>query len=237
MFPIRDTLPSRRAPVITVALILVNIGIFIYQVTLPERHQASMAMLYGIVPARFTNPGWADDVGFPGLSLWPFVTTMFLHGGLLHLIGNMWTLWIFGDNVEDRMGSTRFLVFYLLCGIAAGITHLVTNPFSRIPAIGASGAIAGVLGAYFILFPLARVVVLIPVLFYPLLVEVPAILFGGVWFLLQVMSGTAALGRPESGGGIAWWAHIGGFAAGALLYRRFLKYPPLALPRRARWGS
>lgn len=123
--------------------------------------------LFGIVPARFTHPDWALSVGFPLHDYWPFLTSMFLHGGWLHIIGNMWTLWIFSDNVEGRMGPVRFVIFYLLCGLAAGIVHCFTNPDSTIPTVGASGANAGAIGAYFFLFPNARVIVLVPILFFP----------------------------------------------------------------------
>jgi membrane associated rhomboid family serine protease len=148
---------------------------------------------------------------------------MFLHSGWLHIIGNMWTLWIFGDNVEDRMGPIRFLFFYLLCGIAAGIVHSLTNPDSMMPAVGASGAIAGVLGAYFFLFPYARIVVLIPVFIFPFFFEMPAVLYLGFWILTQVFSGTLALATPEQVGGVAWWAHVGGFIAGIILHFFFVK--------------
>jgi membrane associated rhomboid family serine protease len=147
----------------------------------------------------------------------PFVTNMFLHGGWLHLILNMWTLWLFGRTVEDRFGSARYLLFYLLCGAVASTTHALVNATSEIPALGASGAIAGVLGCYMRMFPLSRVVVMIPILFFPFFFELPAIVFTGLWFLLQVMQGTADLFAPSAGAGVAWWAHIGGFVAGFLL--------------------
>jgi membrane associated rhomboid family serine protease len=148
---------------------------------------------------------------------------MFLHGGWMHIISNMWTLWIFGDNVEDRMGPGRFLIFYLVCGIAAGFTHMLINPDSSVPSVGASGAIAGVLAAYFLWFMHSRVLVLIPILIFPVFAEVPAVLYLGVWFITQLFSGTAGLVRPQEGGGIAFWAHIGGFIAGGLLCWLFLR--------------
>ena len=140
----------------------------------------------------------------------------------MHIIGNMWALWIFGDNVEDRMGSLRFLIFYVLCGLVAGVVHWATNPHSTIPTIGASGAIAGVLGAYFVLFPTARVIAMFPVFFIPFFFGLPAVTYLAVWFLTQLFSGTAALLGPENVSGVAWWAHVGGFLAGIIAYRFFL---------------
>jgi membrane associated rhomboid family serine protease len=158
----------------------------------------------------------------PG-AYWPFLTSMFLHGSGLHLLGNMWTLWIFGDNVEDRMGPGRFVVFYLSCGLIAGIVHVMTNPDSTLPTIGASGAIAGVMGAYFLLFPRAGIVVMFPLLFIPLFFELPAMTYLAWWALSQVLSGTLSLAAAESIGGIAWWAHVGGFIAGIFLQFFFVK--------------
>src|ERR1700736_3069892 len=148
MFPIKDSVPSRSVPVVTRALILINVLVFFFELMFPQQSVEQIFYLFGIVPARFTHPDWATSVGFPPESLWPFVTSLFLHGGFLHILANMWTLWIFGDNVEDRMGPLRFLTFFLLCGVASGLMHWMTNPDSTVPTIGASGAIAGVLGAY-----------------------------------------------------------------------------------------
>jgi membrane associated rhomboid family serine protease len=147
----------------------------------------------------------------------PFVSNMFLHGGWLHLVLNMWTLWLFGPAVEDRLGPTRYILFYLACGVFASVTHAVFNPGSIVPALGASGAIAGVLGCYIRLFPHALLIVMIPILFFPLFFEVPAIVFAGLWFITQVLGGAVGLLMPADGGGIAWWAHIGGFVAGLAL--------------------
>jgi membrane associated rhomboid family serine protease len=192
--------------------------------------QADLERLFyvlGIVPARYTHPQWAEWVGLRVDDYWPFLTSMFLHGGWAHIIGNMWALWIFGDNVEDRMGPWRFALFYLLCGLVAGVVHWFTNPNSVVPTVGASGAIAGVLGAYFVLFPRARVVVLFPILFYPLFFELPAVTYLLVWALSQVFAGTVALAGPGHVGGVAWWAHVGGFTAGLVLHSLFVR------PRRA----
>jgi membrane associated rhomboid family serine protease len=179
--------------------------------------------LLGIVPARYTHPDWAQRVGFRAADYWPFLTSMFVHGGWAHIIGNMWALWIFGDNVEDRMGPLRFTLFYLICGLVAGVVHSLTNPNSVVPTVGASGAIAGVMGAYFVLFPYARVVVLVPILFYPLFFEVPAVTFLLFWALSQAFSGALALVGPGGVEGVAWWAHVGGFTAGLVLHPLFVR--------------
>ncbi|MGE5646162.1 MAG: rhomboid family intramembrane serine protease [Acidobacteriota bacterium] len=207
----------------TWALILVNSLVFLLELAMSPYQLERSFYLFGIVPARFTHPDWAAWVGFPIDNYWPFLTSMFLHGGLLHIIGNMWTLWIFGDNVEDRMGPFSFLFFYLLCGLAAGIVHTLTNANSTIPTVGASGAIAGVIGAYFFLFPFSRVVVLVPIFFFPWFFELPSVLFIGFWALTQFFSGFLALAGPRNVGGIAWWAHVGGFLCGILLQFLFVK--------------
>jgi membrane associated rhomboid family serine protease len=231
VIPIRDNIPSRRAPVVTWSLITINAVIFFYEVTLAPEQLERLFTLFGLVPARYTHPEWATWIGFPIDDCWPFLTSMFLHGSWLHIIGNMWTLWIFGDNVEDRMGPWRFLSFYLLMGLAAGLTHWFTNLDSTVPTVGASGAIAGVLGAYFVLFPRARIIVLLPILFWPFFFELPAILYLMFWFFSQIVSGTMAGLGPSDVGGIAWWAHVGGFVSGALLYRLFVP-PARSSPRR-----
>ncbi len=223
MFPLQDSVPSRSVPVVTRALILCNAIVFFIEVSLPQGAVEQIFYLFGVVPARFTHPGWAAAVGFPVANYWPLLTHQFLHGGWLHIVSNTWTLWIFGDNVEDRMGPLRFLIFYLSCGIAAGTTHLLTNPDSMVPSVGASGAIAGVLGAYLLLFPTARLVVMFPVLFFPFFFEMPAVIYLGVWFFSQLFSGTLALASPEHVGGIAWWAHVGGFVAGMALCGLFVR--------------
>jgi membrane associated rhomboid family serine protease len=225
MFPIRDSVPSRSVPVVTRALILINVLVFFFELMLPRESLEQLVYLFGLVPARFSHPDWAAAIGFPLDNYWPILTHQFLHGGWFHIIANMWTLWIFGDNVEDRMGPMRFVIFYLLCGTIAGLTHMLTNPDSTVPSVGASGAIAGVLGAYILLFPTARLVVMIPILFFPFFFEVPAIFYLAIWFFAQLLSGTMALAGPEQVGGIAWWAHIGGFIAGLLLCGLFLRRP------------
>jgi membrane associated rhomboid family serine protease len=223
MIPIQDTVPSRNPPLAVSALIALNVLAFALELTLPHEELERLFYILGIVPARYTHPYWARRVGFPIDDYWPFLTSMFLHGGWAHVILNMWTLWIFGDNVEDRMGPLRFTLFYLVCGLVSGVVHWFTNPDSVIPTVGASGAIAGVLGAYFLLFPRARIIVMIPIFFYPLFFEVPAVLYLLIWALSQVYSGTLALAGPKEVGGVAWWAHIGGFTAGLVLHPLFVR--------------
>jgi membrane associated rhomboid family serine protease len=220
MIPVRDTIPSRTTPVVTWSLLAVNTIVFFYELGLEPETLRQVFFLFGVVPARFTHPEW---VGLPVDEYWPFLTSMFLHGSWGHLIGNMWTLWIFADNVEDRMGHGRFLVFYLLTGLAAGLTHLFTNPDSLMPAVGASGAIAGVLGAYFLLFPHSQIIVFVPVLLLPVFFELPAVFYLLLWFFTQLWGGALAGLAPGHVGGIAWWAHIGGFLAGVLLCRVFVQ--------------
>jgi membrane associated rhomboid family serine protease len=212
-------------------LIAINLVVFLYELQLDPPDLERLFFTFGVVPARYSRggiPGWSGH----SVAAWlPFVTCMFLHGGWAHIIGNMWTLWIFGDNVEDRMGHARFTIFYLLVGIFAGVVHWLTNPNSTMPTVGASGAIAGVLGAYFMLFPRSRIIVLFPVFFLPLFFELPAATYLLIWFLMQTVSGTLAGITSSDVGGIAWWAHVGGFVAGAVGHRLFL-LPNQDSPRR-----
>ena len=215
----------------TWSLIAINVAVFLYELTLSSEGLQDLVYLFGIVPARFSHRQWAQLMGFPVDTYWPFLTSMFLHGGWSHVIGNMWSLWIFGDNVEDVMGPWRFLAFYLLAGLAAGITHFFTNADSVVPTVGASGAIAGVLGAYFVLFPHARIIAVLPIFFFPFFFEVPAVLYLLFWFLTNLLSGTLAGLGPQNVQGVAWWAHVGGFGAGLLLHQVFLE-PRSRRPRR-----
>jgi membrane associated rhomboid family serine protease len=230
MIPIRDEIPSRSAPLVTWALIATNVVVFLYQWMLPEPALQQFVYRFGLVPARISDPEWAYQVGFPSRGWSSFLSSMFLHGGFVHLASNMWSLWIFGDNIEDRMGRARFLFFYLSCGLAAGWVHWLTNSSSQIPTVGASGAIAGVMGGYLLLFPHSRVLTLVPVFFYPLFLHVPAIVYLGIWIVTQLFSGTMSLGQGSEAGGIAWWAHIGGFAAGLLLVKMLARREPEQLP-------
>jgi len=231
MFPIRDTVPHRHTPVMTLLLISANLAAFAFELSLSPPELRDLLDLCGVVPARYTDPLYASRHRLPAHDYWPFLTSIFLHGGWLHLISNVWTLWIFGDNVEDRTGPLRFLLFYLSCGLLAGGVHLATNPTSMVPTIGASGAIAGVMGAYFVLFPRARIVTLVPVFFWPLFVELPAVTYLGLWFLLQFFSGTLSLTNGAVAGGIAWWAHVGGFLAGIALLALVIRRPKRSHPR------
>jgi membrane associated rhomboid family serine protease len=206
----------------TWTIIAVTSAVYAIEVLEHPQHLQQIAYLFGIVPARYTHPAWASRVGFPADDYWPFLTTIFLHAGWLHLASNMWFLWIFGDNVEDRMGRLRFLGFYLLCGIIAGVVHTWTNSHSVVPAVGASGAIAGVLGAYIVLYPRARVETFVWLVFWPVFFDLAAVFYVGLWFAIQLLNGTAALLGPEQMGGVAWWAHVGGFVAGVALLPFFM---------------
>ena len=215
MIPLRDENPSRSVPVITVFLILVNISVFVYLHYFFHGPPDAAYRRLGFVPHEFFRFAGAD----PNRWMPPFLTlfsAMFLHGGWLHLLGNMLYLWIFGDNVEDTLGHGRYLFFYLLCGVIAGLTHGVIHMDSEVPAVGASGAIAGVLGAYMVLFPRARVRTLLIIVIIVRIVRIPAILLLGFWIVIQIYSGMWVAGS-RVGTGIAWFAHIGGFAAGAVL--------------------
>jgi membrane associated rhomboid family serine protease len=221
MFPLQDTIPSRGVPLVTWTIILINALAFFYELSLPPDELQRFVFFIGFVPARFA----VDPAAFPTL-----ITCMFLHGGWAHFIGNMWMLYLFGDNVEERMGAIRYLIFYLLCGIGAGLAHYFMNPASELPSLGASGAIAGVLGAYFRLFPTARVITLVLIIFWPLFIEIPAVIFIGIWFISQLFSGTIALLGPQYVAGVAWWAHVGGFLAGILLVSLFTPRESERLP-------
>jgi membrane associated rhomboid family serine protease len=201
MIPLRDVIPSRTTPYVTVTLILLNAIVFLYELSLGSSLN-QFIFAFGLVPAEFS---WLT-----------VFSSMFLHGGLLHVGGNMLYLWIFGDNVEDRVGHGRFVAFYLLCGLAAALAQTYTNGGSTVPMVGASGAVAGVMGAYFVLFPRSRIVTLVPIVIFIQIIEIPAIFFLGIWFLMQFVSGVGSLATAgQSIGGIAFWAHVAGFAAGA----------------------
>jgi len=212
LIPLRDRVTSRRIPLITILLIIANGFVFIKELFLGRQLTAFINM-FAVIPAAYTGAGTGDISGWPqrGVSL---VTALFIHGGWIHYIGNMWYLWIFGDNVEDRLGHFRFFMFYLVCGIAGNITHIVMNSASSVPVLGASGSIAGVLGAYFLLFPGARIVTLLPVVIFWTIAEVPAVFFLGIWFALQFLNGFFSVGQTAT---IAWEAHIGGFITGIVL--------------------
>ncbi len=220
MIPIRDTIQSKNYPVVNTLIIAVNILFYMIELGQGDRlHQ--FIFLYGLVPARYSNPEIAMHFSL-FQQITSFGTFMFVHGGFWHLLGNMWTLYIFGDNVEDRLGPLRYLFFYLLCGLASGLTHLFFNWNSHIPTVGASGAIAGVMGAYFLLYPKSKILTLIPIIIIPYFLELPAYVFLGIWILIQFLS---AAGSPAQAGGIAWWAHIGGFFFGMAFLKLFVSLP------------
>lgn len=219
MIPLRDTVRSRSFPWVNWTLIALNVGIFLFfEVGSP--HVATLMKTWGLVPKRLLlHPNLYNFV--------TLFTSMFLHGGWSHLISNMLALYIFGDNVEDRLGSGRYLVFYLLCGLAAAFTHVGFNPLSNMPTVGASGAISGVLAAYVVLFPTASVITLIPLFFWPWFVEIPALIYIGGWFVSQLFNGVASVVvGVQALGGVAWWAHVGGFVAGLLLLPVFKRRQP-----------
>lgn len=219
MIPLKDMTPRQSFPVMTLVLIGINIAVFIHQITLPGPAGDAFIRTYGLVPSHISL-ALAGHHYTLAQALIPFFTCMFLHGGWLHIIGNMWFLWIFGANVEDRMGPLPYLFFYLLCGIGSGVSEVAFSWGSHIPSIGASGAISGVLGAYIVLFPKSRILTLVPLLIIFFLWKIPAVVFIGLWFLMQFVSGVASIGSAENGG-IAWWAHVGGFLLGLLLVRAF----------------
>jgi rhomboid family protein len=203
MFPVSDVIPSKTTPFVTVGLIILNSVVFLYEFQLSRPELQLFVQMFGVIPADFT---WGS-----------VVTSMFLHEGWMHLIGNMLYLWIFGDNVEDQLGHVGFLVFYLAAGAAAALGQVLVSAGSTIPMIGASGAIAGVMGAYLVLYPHSRVLTVVFLLFFMDMVEIPAIFFLGIWFIKELFSGVGSLGAASLNGGVAFWAHIVGFAVGALV--------------------
>jgi membrane associated rhomboid family serine protease len=207
MIPIKDDNPTRTFPFINILLILTNVVVFFYQLSLPARAAKAFVYANATIPMRI--PAYlSGHLGFQ-LAFEPLFTSMFLHGGFMHLLGNMLFLYVFGDNVEDEFGHIGYLIFYLFCGIGSGLTHILFNLHSSVPAIGASGAISGVMGAYVVMFPRAKVLML----FFIFLIPIPAILVLGYWFVLQFLSGIGEFGAAATGG-VAWWAHIGGFLIG-----------------------
>ena len=223
MIPIRDTAPCNSRPLVTWGLMAVCVIVFVSMKLMPDQLSYRLLNLYGMVPIRYTNPYY----GLPFDYYFSFLTNLFLHGNWSHLIMNIWFMWIFGDNVEDRMGRLPFLIFYLICGLLATYLQWTFDPTLAIPVVGASGAIAGVLAAYFFLYPLERVVVWVPILFLPIVIHVPAIAFLGLWVLIQLHSATTAMIFGGEAVDVAWWAHLGGFITGSLLYRLFLRKEPV----------
>ncbi|MEK7397559.1 MAG: rhomboid family intramembrane serine protease [Candidatus Poribacteria bacterium] len=225
MLPIRDNVQSKTPPIVTIVLIVINVAVFFFEVSLGSRLNEFL-FAFGFVPSKFFHLLERGDF----VAILPLFAYMFLHGGWLHIIGNMWFLWIFGDNVEDRMGHVKFLFFYILCGLIAVLVHAFLNSQSGVPTVGASGATAGVMGAYFILYPRAKIWTLIPILFFVQFVEIPAFVFLGFWILIQFFVGAFSMSMGSLSGGVAWWAHVGGFVAGILLVFIFRK--KRIMPRR-----
>lgn len=220
MIPLKDTTPRRSFPIATTLLIAANILVFIYQITLPPPAAEAFIRMYALTPDQIQMALLGRHPSLAQASL-PLLTSMFLHGGFLHILGNMWFLWIFGGNVEDRLGSSAYLLFYIVCGLGSGISQLLFSWGSHVPSLGASGAISGVLGAYVVFFPSSRILTLVPLFIIWFTARLPAIIFIGLWFLAQFLSGVGSLGVQGTAntGGVAWWAHIGGFLLGVLLAR------------------
>ncbi|QNB46300.1 rhomboid family intramembrane serine protease [Thermanaerosceptrum fracticalcis] len=221
MIPLRDSTRSRSFPLITICLIVINLYIYFVQATSSRVELQSIIVNYALIPAHLTER--LQELSWTGILYPPLITSTFLHGSWFHVLFNMLYLWVFGDNIEDKLGRFRFLIFYLLSGIGGNIAHILTNPASPIPLVGASGAIAGVLGAYFITFPRARVTSLIFILFFITIKDIPAVIFLFIWFVIQVLNGIANLGMM--GNPVAYWAHIGGFVVGILLMLILRKKP------------
>jgi membrane associated rhomboid family serine protease len=220
MFPVSDVIPSKTTPYVTMSLIALNALVFLYQLQLDSEGVQLLWQLFGLVPAYFS---WTT-----------LLTSMFLHEGWLHLLGNMLYLWIFGDNVEDSLGHAGFLLFYVSCGAAAALGQIAITPIATLPMIGASGAIAGVMGAYFVIYPHSRVLTIVFLVFFLDMIEIPAIFFLGIWFVKELFNGVGSLGTRETLGGVAVWAHIAGFAAGGIVGLICRLRQPT---RRAYWDS
>lgn len=219
MIPLKNLDPRRSTPVLTIVLIVTNFLVFFHQISLPPKAADAFIYQYGLVPARISEFLAGARHVTASSTLSPLFTCMFLHGGWLHILGNMWFLWIFGGNVEDRLGSTIYLLFYFVCGLFSGLAQTIFSWGSHIPSIGASGAIAGVLGAYVVFFPRSRILTLMPLIIFWFLARIPALVFIGLWFVVQFFSGVSSLSVPNSAemGGVAWWAHVGGFIMGAVM--------------------
>lgn len=237
MIPIRDDTPRFSTPYVTYFLIALNTAVFLYEWSMGLQSQRELNALifeFGVVPRHVTAAlAGSGSTSLLGAFI-PILTSMFLHGSWLHIIGNMWVLWIFGDNIEDYLGHFTYLLFYFVCGVAASIAHILLNLTSRVPSVGASGAIAGIMGAYFVLYPKARVLTIVPLIIFFTFWWLPAWIVLGYWFLVQFLSGaaTSIAVTSQSGGGVAFWAHVGGFVAGIVLIK-LLPQRPL----RSRYGA
>jgi membrane associated rhomboid family serine protease len=237
LFPFTDTAPRAAFPAIVLLLIAVNALVFLLTLSLPLDLLHAVLVQYALIPVRYTYPDLARSVGLNPHDYWPLVTDAFLHGGWLHIIFNMWFLWIFGPAMEARFGRVWFLALYFGGALAASAVQIVTHPDSAEPVLGASGAIAAVIAAYAVVYPTERVITIVPILFIPLFIPVPAILFAALWFGLQVLQGSSELVRPGMAAGVAWWAHIGGFAFGALFALIISRLMGGAQTRITRWSD
>jgi membrane associated rhomboid family serine protease len=234
MIPLRDSQPSNTTPVVTIGIIAVNVAVFLYEISLDQFSLNHLMGNFGVVPYNWTETGFATALLTHGSTL---VTTMFLHGGWLHVIGNMWFLWIYGDNVEDILGRWKYLGFYLACGVTAALAQMLVSLDSRTPIIGASGAIAGVMGAYLVKFPRSRITTVVWIVVFVTVIEIPASLILLYWLFIQVLSSASEWGVSAAAqrGGTAWFAHVGGFAAGVLLILLLKTRPPYRHNRVVHW--
>ena len=217
MIPIRTSIEVQDIPGAVIGLIVANVAVFIFQTGLPDDLAKQFIFQNGLLPARFSDHDVARKLGLNPFNVLPFLTSLFMHTDWLHLAVNMWTLWLVGRAIEQRLGKVRFVLFYLACGLIAGLAHFAFNLDSGVPTLGASGAIAGVLGAYIMIYPTARIAILTPILFFPVIFHLPAVIYTGLWFAFQLAWGIADFSLTKDVGGIAWWAHIGGFLAGLAL--------------------
>jgi membrane associated rhomboid family serine protease len=235
LLPLYDNVPRGRIPFVTGIIIAATLYFFYLEATMTPTELSALFQQYALVPGQFTTSGGSFKLFLNPAAYLPFLSNIFLHGGWMHVISNMWALFLFGDNVEDRMGHFGFFTFYLLTGILAGGAHYYADPTSFVPTVGASGAVAGIMGAYIGLYPGARIITLVPIFIFPLFLRIPAFIYLGGWFALQFMEGMAALSEPVASGGVAWWAHVGGFVAGFLLCAFFLN--PAYSPNRRAYNS
>jgi membrane associated rhomboid family serine protease len=223
LIPLRDSVRPKTIPFVNYALVLINIYVFYIELNLSPKELEVFINNFGLIPQSITSLRWDNLIDVNYRLFLPLITSIFIHGSLLHLVGNMLYLWIFGDNVEDRLGHLKYLLFYLIAGLVGNLTHIYFNSTSTIPTIGASGAVAGVLGAYFLAFPKAKILALVPVFLFVTITQVRAVIFLFLWFFLQLINGLASFGLSEETQMVAWWAHIGGFVAGAVGYLVFRK--------------
>lgn len=215
MIPLRDSVKSRSFPIVNLTLIILNVLVYLWELSFEPYQLNQIYYAFGVIPAEFLNAIFTGANFTP--VLFSFITAMFIHGGWIHIIGNMLFLWVFGDNVEDRLGHWKYLIFYLIAGVVGSLVHIMTNPTSTVPVVGASGAVAGVLGAYIIAFPRSRILALVPIFIIFTLLEIPAVIFIALWFGIQLFNGVASLGGLANP--VAYWAHIGGFIMGAIMIK------------------